>query len=714
MCLEKRCKELFVLALLILSGVLYCRAERLSKATEEALVKYSIRFDSVVNDYYSGGLVGNGLMGACVYKEKGDTLCWELGRTDVCDHRESTDAEDILYTKCRLPIGKLLLPLNGHKSDMVMDLLHAEVRGKAGDMVWRTLVPASRQVLVVEWYGTEDLPDITFCPEESRSPRSVFAPAYSKNMPADYRPNPRPRIYREGEYYICKQPMSAGGEYTTVWTVRKNRKKNRLFLSIAYSRERTDTEKEAFREIRQVMDQGLPEVEKTHRNWWKDFYSRSYVSVGDEKFDAFFWSQLYKMGSATRSDRLPIDLMGPWYHHHTPWPAIWWNLNIQLTYSPMFTVNHTELVKPLCDMLDANVCNLMNNVPEPWRNDAAAIGRASSYDCVRPVGQEHGLLTWTLFYYWKYCIYTGDTVRMKEKFFPLLKLAVNYYRHLLIEGEDGDLHLPVSFSPEYGNAADCNFELSLLRWGCHTLLQTDKRFGLQDPLREEWSRIMQRLTPYPQDEDGFMIGRDVKLTYGHRHYSHLLMLYPLQNFPMDTPENEALARRSILYWLGFPAKGYYTGYTYSGASSMYTLLGDGGNAYRNLKIVLEKFITPNTLYKEAGPVFETPMSALASMTEMLLLSRDSSVTVFPAVPECWKDISFRGFRTEGGFEVDAERKEGKTQRICIKSLKGGTCILKCDLPVEHLKIKGAKYRETPEGYLNLSVPPNGRAEVYVR
>ena len=37
------------------------------------LKQYSIYTDSVVNDYYSSGLIGNGFLGASVYKEKGDT-----------------------------------------------------------------------------------------------------------------------------------------------------------------------------------------------------------------------------------------------------------------------------------------------------------------------------------------------------------------------------------------------------------------------------------------------------------------------------------------------------------------------------------------------------------------------------------------------------------------------------------------------------------------
>ena len=130
----------------------------------------------------------------------------------------------------------------------------------------------------------------------------------------------------------------------------------------------------------------------------------------------------------------------------------------------MFAINHIDLALPLLNMLDNNVENLKKNAPAGFA-DCAVMGRTSTYDCVSNVGKEHGLLMWTMLYYWKYCQYTNDTERLKTKFFPLLKLALNYYRYLLIDGEDGYLHMPVSYSPEYGEAADCNFELALLRWG---------------------------------------------------------------------------------------------------------------------------------------------------------------------------------------------------------------------------------------------------------
>lgn len=92
--------------------------------------------------------------------------------------------------------------------------------------------------------------------------------------------------------------------------------------------------------------------------------------------------------------------MGPWFHNVTPWPAIWWNLNIQLTYSPMCVIGHSELSEPLLKLLDDHVGNLLKNVPAECPYLAIAVGRTSSYDCVSPVAKEHGLLLWTLYYYW--------------------------------------------------------------------------------------------------------------------------------------------------------------------------------------------------------------------------------------------------------------------------------------------------------------------------
>ena len=66
------------------------------------------------------------------------------------------------------------------------------------------------------------------------------------------------------------------------------------------------------------------------------------------------------------------------------------------------------------------------------------------------------------------------------------------------------------------------------------------------------------------------------------------------------------------------------------------------------------------------------MSCVAAIQEMLLHVRRGVTHVFPAVPERWREASFRDFRTEGAFLVSAERVAGRTRAVRALSLKGGT------------------------------------------
>ena len=82
------------------------------------------------------------------------------------------------------------------------------------------------------------------------------------------------------------------------------------------------------------------------------------------------------------------------------------------------------------------------------------------------------------------------------------------------------------------------------------------------------------------------------------------------------------------------------------------------------------------MYKESGPVIETPLSAAQSIHDMLLQSWGGKIRIFPAIPATWKDIAYSGLRTEGAFKVSASRKQGKTQFIHIK--KSGRRALHCN------------------------------------
>jgi hypothetical protein len=169
-----------------------------------------------------------------------------------------------------------------------------------------------------------------------------------------------------------------------------------------------------------------------------------------------------------------------------------------------------------------------------------------------------------------------------------------------------------------------------------------------------------------------MIGADTPYAQSHRHYSHLLMVYPLYLVTWDQPESRDLITKSVEHWHAIT--GAHRGYSYTGAASIYAMTGDGDTAIGYLRKFFDTSTRypcqANTHYTEAGPVIETPLSASQSLHDMFCQSWGGVIRVFPAVPTAWADVTLHDFRTQGAFLVSAVREAGTTRFIRIRSLAG--------------------------------------------
>ena len=701
------------------------------------MARHNLRWDSLSTDWYSGAFVGNGLIGAMVYRESENALRWDIGRSDVADHRKDIDTE---WGKARLPIGRFVLQTVGkiRETRAELDLWNAEIRGEIitdkGTIHWRTFTATTPAVLVTETKATagEAMFIWAWLPERSESPRLLSdkkTNRYTSSFSPTYQLAPKPNNRDSLGVHLHEQPYLNGGGFTTAWQEVPMQKANGivgriLFVSVGNGFPQLTATPEAVSTIRQSRQLGVANLQKHHRAWWHGYYPQSFVSLPDTRLESYYWIQLYKLASATRANHLMLDLLGPWYHP-TPWPALWWNLNVQLTYSPVYSSNRLHLGESLCNTIDRNTAAFIANVPARYQHDAAGISRVSSYDCLAPLDveadslhqkfKEAGNLTWALHNYWRQCRYAADNQRMQKKLFPLLRRSINYYRHLLHEEPDGRLHLPPTYSPEYTALpyADCNYDLSLLRWGCQTLLDLNRHYDLRDSLAIRWQDILTRLVEYQHDSTGLTIGRNTPLAFSHRHYSHLLMIYPLQTLKPSDSEKRGLIEKSLRHWTGM--EGSLQGYTSTGAASMSALLGRGDNAVlRYLNELVDRFSPPNTFYREAGPVIETPFSAVASLNELLLQSHDSTIWVFPALPTSWKEVTFDKLRAEGAFLVSARRRGGHTEWIQITSLSGEPVRLRTDLqsPVFRMGNQTPSCLHRPDGSWELPLKKGERLLIY--
>lgn len=620
-------------------------------------------WDRLPKQWHEGAFMGNGFVGAMLYTSDNQGLGWRLGRTDVQDRTN------------RIPIGWFRLEFGAEPMAVSLrqELWNAEIVGEAkfanGSLRWRTFTHATEPLIVTEIDADPGVEwSWNWQREEPIDPRKLY-----KKEPVTQH-NPPAVEGSEDGIQFCRQPLADGPEHTTAWKRVKRAGGETIFATILRTEQPGASLPAAKALLAPLTSASLPALRESHQAWWHSFYQQSFISLPDQRLQGFWWIQMYKLASATRPNGPMLDLMGPWFRE-TPWAKIWWNLNVQLTYWPVYTANHLEIGESLCRTLDGNLDNLVLNVPKEWQSDSAGIGRATSYDCRGNVGAEKGNLIWSCHNYWLQTRYAGDAERRKTKLFPLLKRAVNYHLHLLEEGDDGRLHLPKTHSPEYGEAPDCNYDLAMLRWGCQTLEDICQESGLDDPQRATWQRVLDKLVDFPADENGWLIGRGLPLSEGHRHFSHLMMFYPLHLVTWDQTEKRDLIRRSIEHWLGFETG--KAGYTYTGGAAMYLRMGEPDTASALLTTFLNRYVKPDTMYLEAGPVIETPLSAASVINDMLLQSWGDRVRVFPGVPSSWQEASFHDLRAEGAFLVSSSLVGGKPAFVSVRAEQGGVCHLVC-------------------------------------
>jgi hypothetical protein len=647
------------------------------------LARHDLVWEVLPDTFDHGAFLGNGLLGTTVYRDGPGRLRFELGRSDVTDHRRDNG---------RLPIGGLVLKTAGAIASGTLrtDLWNAEVRGEVvtdkGRLRFRALTHADEIALLLdlEAEGGEEAAAFAWEPAQAKVFRDEI-----KRVSGE--PNPPPVTGAAGDVSFCEQRRVAGGAFATAWQVQGPPAKRRLTLTVADSFPGLEAKTTAQETARRVAALPADALEQSHRSWWHAYYPASFLSVPDAQIEGFYWIQMYKLACATRQDRQVIDLLGPWYRQ-TRWPRIWWNLNIQLAYSPVYAANRLELGESFTRFIDAKRGNFIRNAKEIWGFDACATvphttdceGLRGNGTCAPQEFINPGDFTWALWLYGQQYRYSMDhalvTNQQRHAFYPLLKGSVNLYLKLIQSGEDGKLHLPPMHSPEYSRTsfADNNYNLSLLRWGCATLLGLDARYGLNDPQRPEWERVLRDLTPYPQNGNGFMIGATQPFEKSHRHWAHLLMVWPLHQLSVEQPENRALVEKSLRHWLTVEGGREIYGWSSAAASCVYSCMGDGKNALANLRAHHnnKRFVMPNTQYIEGSPVIECSLVAATALQDMLLQSWGGRLRIFPALPAEWKDAVFHNFRAEGAFLVSALRQNGKTRWVRIKSLAGEPCVVR--------------------------------------
>jgi hypothetical protein len=723
---------------------------------QDFLARHDMLWTKLPSNWREAPWTGNGMIGSMAWVE-GDALRVQVFRGDVQAHRPMTQGTSA-FTRGRLQIGSFYLKPSAAPigCDLRKSLYDAEVRGSIatykGELKIRQFTHSEDMVIVTELESAAGAApvSVSWQPASSMPTRRGYAKTeadfprvrqqYKSKYPTEvFHPNPDPVIRVVDGVNVCIQGMLGGSRHVTAWRmIETGEGKQRLAVSIAnrWPKETNDPVAEAVAAVSKVCSLSGEQYgnwKQKHYDWWHAYYPASFISVPDTEVETVYWTTMYKLGSATRGDRVMIDTAGIW---QTPskWADSHWDFNIPYCYYPMPTANRIELGQSLIRPFSKYQDNLIKNVRSvEWQSDSSYLAVTTGMDLYQPKDVDDrcfqntgGHLVWAMHACW--LIYRGsmDDDMLRDTVYPVLRRAANYQIHRL-EKRDGTYHAPVSHSPEYGDAPDANYELAMLRWACHAVVAAGSRLKVDEADLARYRDIIENLVDYPVDERGYMVGRGMPFDRNHRHWCHMQMMHPLQLVTGKTPAQRELMEKTIRNFAQVnKGGGDIAPFQFTGTSAIWSLLGDGDKALSDLQRFMGSPVNcPNSMnhYGGVNPCLETPVYAAHNIHELLLQCYDefpesgelqATIRVFPAVPSKWPGAVFHNLRAMGGFLVSAEHKDGQTRWVRVKSLVGETCRIKPNLsgPVRTSGKREFELRDLGDGIYTLDLKKGEEVLLY--
>lgn len=495
-----------------------------------------------------------------------------------------------------------------------------------------------------------------------------------------------------------------------------------MLISIQWSKKSAEEAlKEAIKEIQEGEDVGLDRLRREHEEWWKDFYQASCISIPDTRLEGYYYLQMYMLASSTRPHGVHMTMCGPWSDDNNMMPICGndyhWNNEQEMQVWPVYTSNRVEFADPMLEMIENHLDTLKEVCRLHFKTEGAFLSHSTD-PYLRPTylnvdNFELNGLPWVCFHFWKRYLFTMDKEFLRDRAYPVMKLAIQPLLEELTEWEDGKLHLPWTSSPEYHGidetlrwldkkepnwstrfGPDATIDLSLLRFLLKTLCKASMILECDQKKREEWKSILGQLTPYALDDlGGLAVRRDVFLKTSHRHMSHLFPIYPLGEMTLKT-DKELIER--CLDIIGMNGRGEWVGWTFSWVSLIYARGGRSAAARNVLLDYIDRYATETgihyqgpqggcdiSLYGNKNGVFgqsiEAQFGVPEAIHELLLRTEEGIVRIFRDTPPAWANCGFSKLRVEGAFLVEAKRSMYYTEYVRIYSEKGGQITIDTDL-----------------------------------
>lgn len=457
----------------------------------------------------------------------------------------------------------------------------------------------------------------------------------------------------------------------------------------------------------------------------------------------FHYGRYLAISSNRKPIAAPNNLQGIWNDRgaDSPWNSdIHTNINIQMNYWPTEITNLSDLHMPFLNFIIRGANSKgWKTVGEKY-NDGygwSVLTESSLYNSMSTWGSNYLVANvWYTSHLWTHWRYTQDKEFLK-KAFPVMWDCAQFWFHRLIEdrgydsraqnsgyspaysfepdgsyvapdeysaeqnahsSEDGTAHAQQLISYLFQNLDEAISILGVENTGLGTedvarlneyLEKTDR--GLRT---EEYTANTSRNGGWTNPRNGVKKGDlilrewkyspyDVSDDPGHRHISHLMALFPLDQI---TPESEFFVPAvNSLKLRGDAATGWSMGWKVN----LWARALDGDHAH----VIIKNALRHSTSYgtdQSAGGIYynlfdshapfqiDGNFGVCSGIAECLLQSAHGYINILPALPSVWnRQGDVKGMKAMGNFTVDFNWTDGKCQYARIVSHADAPLKVRC-------------------------------------
>ena len=462
--------------------------------------------------------------------------------------------------------------------------------------------------------------------------------------------------------------------------------------------------KNAIADLHGLDPRQIAALEAQHREWWKQFWLKSYVNLHDQVLEDFYYGSLYVLGSASRPGHLPPSLWANWLTtDNAGWGGRYFmNYNEEAPFYGVSSSNRPELAEPYNRMVLAQIPAQRNRTAlagyqgvafqrtfspfTQYQPVPAAVPVAATKDYKKLPADQKSNATFSLLPVIDYWEYTQDVGFLRSQLYPAMKALDAFWRDFAVrDPATGKLHFEHSSAHEGGDDVDPNLDIGFARRLAQELIDTSNVLGVDRDMQPMWQKFLEDLAPYPSgDVNGktvFYIAASVKNTIknqglfepGDQPIDLEGTVYPGENLAIGgDPRELEVARNSMMEMNSWGVtKG---GNTNNGFCKIFPIAARIGWPADDLvakfkAAILHQWRPSNLTVFQGGGGIETTGS-IEAINSMLLQHEGGVLRLFPDWP-AGMDASFTRLRAKGAYVISSEQVAGKVAFVDIVSEKGG-------------------------------------------